>query len=79
VRNNIIRNTGTAHPGVDSFGILVGDTLGPAVRIRNIAIIGNVVLDNRPSPATNYGIGVVSDEARYENLSIEGNTLIQVK
>lgn len=79
VRNNIIRNTGTAHPGVDSFGILVGDTLGPAVRIRNVAIIGNTVLDNRPSPGTNYGIGVVSDEARYEDLSIEGNTLIQVK
>lgn len=79
VRNNIIRNTGAAHSGVDSFGILVGDTLGPAVRIRNVAITGNTVLDNRPSPATHYGIGVVSDEAHYEDLSIEGNTLIQVK
>lgn len=80
VRNNMIRNTGAVtRPKGDSFGILVGDTLGPPVSIRNVAINGNTVLDNRSLPGTDYGIGVVSDEARYEGLSIEGNVLVQVK
>ena len=80
VRDNIIRNTGGGVGArTESFGILVGDTLGPPVTIHEVSITGNTIADTRTPARTDYGIAVVSDEARYGNLTIADNSLTQVK
>jgi len=77
VRRNRIRNTG--EDAEDTFGILIGDTLGPPLAMRDIRVEDNVVLDDRTPRRTGYGIGVVSDEASYAGLSISGNDLARVR
>ena len=72
VSNNVIRNTGDT-PG--KFAILVGDTLGPPLSVKDVRISHNLVVDTRPVKNTTYGVGVVCDEATYEGLSIVGNDL----
>ena len=72
VSSNIVRNTGD-EPG--KYAILVGDTLGPALTVRDVRIVNNLVLDTRAVRNTQYGVAVVSDEATYEGLAIIGNDL----
>ena len=79
VRNNIIRDTGDVASRVQTFGILVGDTHGSPIRMHNVAITANTVADTRDPPRTDYGVAIVSDEARYENLTVEDNDLSQVR
>lgn len=75
VSGNVIRNTGYT---TGKSGILVGDTLGALVTMSNVKIADNIVVDDRATKYTAYGVTIVSDEATYTGLSITGNDLARV-
>lgn len=75
VSGNVIRNTGDV---AGKSGILVGDTLGALVTMSNVKIADNIVVDDRATKYTAYGVTIVSDEATYTGLSITGNDLARV-
>ena len=78
ISNNVIRNTGDAS---GAAGILIGDTLGPAMAVSNVKIANNVVIDDRATKFTDYGVIVVGEisESTIDSLSITGNDLSRVQ
>ncbi|WP_313014681.1 right-handed parallel beta-helix repeat-containing protein [Brevundimonas sp.] len=75
VSGNVIRNAGQT---AGSYAIQIGDTLGAVITVKNIKISDNIVIDDRATKLTGYGVGVVCDEATYEGLSITGNDFARV-
>jgi parallel beta-helix repeat protein len=77
VTGNTIKNTGLS---AGKAGILVGDTLGASCTARNIKIADNMVIDDRATKYTDYGIIIVAEagETTIEGLSVTGNDLARV-
>ena len=77
VSNNVIRNTGDVS---GAAGILIGDTLGPAMAVSNVKIANNVVIDDRATKFTDYGLIIVGEvsESTIDGLSVTGNDLSRV-
>lgn len=77
VTGNTIRNTGLSG---GKAGILVGDALGASCTARNIKIADNVIIDDRETKFTDYGVIIVAEagETTFEGLSVTGNDMARV-